>query len=362
MALAACSPDQVSIDGSWVLVDGTAAGETVPILEDHPITLDIDGDHISGTAACNTYGGDVTIDNGSFETGAVFQTEMACMPEEVMQSESIYLTALPLVDTAAVENDRLILSGPDTELVFAAGEGEVPAAQAVEPAPSLFGPDTYGDWQLTGGWVDGEPIPILGSHPITLSIDENGIGGVAACNHYGGVPGGDGYAITEMACMPQEVMESETAYMNALALVEKSVVEDGLLVVGHGEPEVELQYERIEPVPAADLLGTVWVLDGLIQGEAVSSVSGEQATLELFSDGSFIGSTGCRDISGSYVVVGGAVQFTDFRAEGDCPADLAEQDSRVISALEGGFRVEIEGDRMTTWVAGDEGLIYRAGS
>jgi heat shock protein HslJ len=360
LTLVACSPVQVNVDGSWVLVGGSSEGQEVPILDDWPITLEIDGDHISGTAACNSYGGDVTIDNGTFETTGLFQTEMACMPEEVMDSERIYLTAMAVVDTAAREDERLVLSGPDTELVFEPGGSEVPSAQAVEPSASLFGPETYGDWQLTGGWIDGEPIPMLDTHPITLSVDEEGIGGVAACNHYGSIPGEDGYSITEMACMPEKVMESETAYITALGLVEKSVVEDGLLVVGHGEREVELMYERLDPAPTAELLGTVWVLDGLIHGDTVSSVMGEKATLELFSDGSVIGSTGCRDFSGSYVISGGAVQFTDFRAEGECSADLVDQDSHVISALEGGFRVEIDGDRMTTWVAGDEGLIFRA--
>ena len=51
-----------------------------------------------------------------------------------------------------------------------------------------------------------------------------------------------------------------------------------------------------------------------------------------------------------------------YRFKAGFAAELVEQDSRVISVLEGGFRIEIEGDRMTTWVAGDEGLIYRADS
>jgi len=116
------------------------------------------------------------------------------------------------------------------------------------------------------------------------------------------------------------------------------------------------------PITTADLQGTVWILDGLVQGEAVTSVSGDRATLEFFTDGSLIGSTGCRTITGSYVVSGAEVTFTDWAAYGECPASLATQDSRVISGLEGGFRVEIEGDTLTTWVTGTEGLIYKADS
>ena len=222
-----------------------------------------------------------------------------------------------------------------------------------------------GAWHLESGTFDDMPIPMVASHPIAITLEGDQITGTAACNGYGGIYQVSGglfsiteFAITEMACSPTEVMTSERVYINALFNVEKAETIDGKLVMSGSR--TEMAFTKLQPVPTAELTGTVWVLDGLIQGETVSSVSGERATLELFTDGSFIGSTGCRTIVGSYVTSGAEVQFTNFTANGECPAELAAQDSRVISALEGGFRVEIEEDRMTTWVAGDEGLIYRA--
>ena len=224
-----------------------------------------------------------------------------------------------------------------------------------------------GSWQLVSGEVDGTPVPIIDTHPITLTIEGDQIGGTAACNGYGGTVSFEGGLftiteafITEMACAPQEVMQSEALFTTALFRAESAEITHPKLTLSG--PGVTLEFEPLPPVPTADLLGTVWVLDGLIQDETVTSVSGERATLELFTDGSFIGSTGCRDISGTYVVTGAEVQFTNFGAHGECPQDLAEQDSRVISSLEGGFRVEIEENRMTTWTRGNEGLIYRADS
>ncbi len=255
--------------------------------------------------------------------------------------------------------------------VFVALIGVVVAACSVSgndgSGPSLFGSDVYGSWELTSGTVDSQPIPIVDSHPITLIIGDDAVGGTAGCNHYflaGSLPVRDAFSfgVTEMACSPAEVMESEAAYLAALANVEKSAVDDGLTLMGHQDGEVELHFRSLEPVPTADLLETVWVLDGLVRGDTVSSVSGERATLELFTDGSFIGSTGCRTVVGSYQTSGAEVVLTSWSANGDCSAELATQDSRVISALEGGFRVEIEGDRMTTLGAGDEGLIYHADS
>lgn len=227
--------------------------------------------------------------------------------------------------------------------------------------------EIQGSWQLETGTLDGDPIPTVPSHPITVTLDGDQISGTAACNGYGGTYQIDdgvfqitGIAVTEMACMPVEAMESERAFLEALLNVDGTAVADGKLVMTGSR--AEMVFGQLEPVPTAELTGTVWVLDGLIQGDTVSSVSGERATLEFFTDGSLIGSTGCRTLVGSYQTSGAEVSFTKFSANGDCPAELVEQDSRVISSLEGGFRVEIENDRMTIWVAGGEGLIYRADS
>ena len=358
LVVAACSPDTESIDGSWVLVSGKVQGEEIPVHDDHPITLDINTNHISGVAACNEYGGDALIEDGSFETSGVFQTEKACFPEETMDTERTYLDGLRLVESYALEGDQLTLTGPDVDLVFEPTGDATAAPSGNQTDTELWAEHMFGAWQLASGMANGEPIPIVDTHPITLTIDEKGVGGTAACNHYGLDPSG-GFSVTEMACFPPETMESEAAFLDALSKVDEGVAEDGLLLVGDG---VELRFIALDPVPTADLLGTVWVLESLVQQETVSSVGGERATLELFSDGSFIGSTGCRTLSGTYVVTGAEVQFTNFGAEGECPANLQSQDSLVITVLEGGFRVEIDGDQLTLWTRGDEALIFRANS
>lgn len=231
-----------------------------------------------------------------------------------------------------------------------------------------FGDSLQGAWQLSAGTHQGEPVPILETHPITMNLDGDQIGGTAACNGYGGtfsLSGSDfslteGLSWTEMGCMPSEVMTSEQAFLGALAAVDRIAYAGELLTMSG--PGTELTFESLPAVPTADLTGTTWLLDGIIEGDAVTSIQGERATLELFTDGSFIGSTGCRTIAGSYVISGAEVLFTSFSADGDCSPELVEQDNRVISALEGGFRVEIDGDRLSTWTARDEGLIYRADS
>lgn len=222
-----------------------------------------------------------------------------------------------------------------------------------------------GAWQLESGTLDGKPIPMVGTHPITLAIEGDTVSGTAACNGYGGKVRlkGDRFevrevGVTEMACFPPETMDSEQAFLDALHDVDRFEIVNEQLVL-RGERS-ELVFNPLPPVPEAELTNTVWVLEGLIQGDAVSSVSGERATLELFTDGSFIGSTGCRTLAGSYQIAGAEVPFTRLSASGECPPELAAQDNQVVSVLGDGFRVEIDGDRLIVSSAGGEGLMYRA--
>ena len=229
---------------------------------------------------------------------------------------------------------------------------------------SDFSDSLDGAWQLTEGNVDGVDIPVIDTHPITITFDGDQAGGRASCNSYGGTFELSGSTITfgplastEMACMPEEAMTAETMYLQALTTVDTIIVDEGLTLAG---PGVSLQYEALPPVPEAELTNTVWVLDGLVSGEAVSSVSGERATLEFFTDGSVLGSTGCRLIEGQYVVSGAEVTVTSMSARGECDPDLTGQDNHVLTVLGDGFRVEIDGNRLTLTATGDEGLTYMA--
>lgn len=64
-------------------------------------------------------------------------------------------------------------------------------------------------------------------------------------------------------------------------------------------------------------------------------------------------------MSGNYVVNGAEVQMTELAADGnECEPEMVDQDSHFISVIEGGFRVEIEGDRLTIVAQGNEGLSF----
>ncbi|MGH8948971.1 MAG: META domain-containing protein, partial [Acidimicrobiia bacterium] len=222
-------------------------------------------------------------------------------------------------------------------------------------------------WELVSGSVDGTEIPIVDGHPITLSFTDDTAGGTAACNGYGGsfaISGGDitfsQLGSTEMACMPDTVMTSEIAYLEALPRLEElSMTENELILRGEG---VELIYTALPLVPIAELTGTVWVLDTLVQGDSVTSVTGERATLELFTDGSMLGSTGCRTLNGDYSASGAELVMTEMSAHGECPAALEGQDNHVVAVLGDGFHVAIEGETLSLAASEERGLTYRSES
>jgi heat shock protein HslJ len=221
-----------------------------------------------------------------------------------------------------------------------------------------------GSWILTKGTTPTGEIPVLDDHPITLIIDAEKAGGHAACNIYGGTATTDGDAIhlsamsmTEMACIDDRAMNAEAAYMSALAAVTRWARDgDRLVLSGDG---VELTFAVQPPVPDADIVGTSWILDTLIQGDAASTILGD-ATLVLAADGTFIGSTGCRELTGSYEISGDTIDFSDVTPAGDCAGELRGQDAMVLDVLDGSVTVTVDGSTLTLIGDNRHGLGYHA--
>lgn len=234
------------------------------------------------------------------------------------------------------------------------------------PEPSAAAPDVVGAWVLVEGTHDGAAIEVPNGWRVTMNLSDDGEVGGQACNHYGGTYDLDGgrisfsaMSMTEMAC-EEPMMTIEAAYHAALAAVSTAERSgERLTLAGNG---VELVFELLPPVPDAALQGTDWRLESIIQVEAVSSVQGEP-TLALNADGTLAGSTGCRDFSGEYVVVGDEVEVTSLATTDQaCATELEVQDAFVLDVLEGGFTVAINGNGLTLGKADGTGLGYRAAS
>jgi heat shock protein HslJ len=238
-------------------------------------------------------------------------------------------------------------------------------------APGAEGaPDPTGDWVLVEGRSPDGELALVEGTPVTLSIDAERWGGVAACNSYGGsvrldgdrLTFDDGIAVTEMACLDEDVMALESGYLAALQAAERVELRDEQLVLsGVG---VELVYDEVAPEPDADLVGTVWRLASLVQGlgpdGGVSSVVGEP-TLELTEDGEVRGDTGCNTFSGSYELDGGTLAFGPLATTRmTCDGVEGAQEEHVLQVLEAApLEATIDGANLRLR-ADERALEYRA--
>lgn len=236
--------------------------------------------------------------------------------------------------------------------------------QTVAPGGSDL-PGAGSMWELLEGSGPEGQFALVAGSSVTLNISDGEVGGRSACNLYSGTIERTDDTVrisnlggTDMACEPP-VMTLESAYLSALQAVDR-IARDGesLLLTG---PDVRLRFTEVPPLPKAELVGTTWVLESLIEGDTVSSTTGDPATLRLDEDGTLTGSTGCRQLSGRYEIRGGEVDATELAADGDCPDDVWAQDDHVVDVLGDGFRVNIAGDQLTLTSRGGRGLAYRAG-
>jgi len=240
-----------------------------------------------------------------------------------------------------------------------------PGASPLAPAGPI---DATGTWRLETGTADGNQIPTLDDWPVTLTVSGSELSGTAACNGYGaelivenGVVRVGSLSSTAMACEPPQVMESEAAYTSALERVDAAAMDGDALVLSG--PGVALRFVPVEPAAIDDIVDQTWNLDALTETNSATMVQGDPATLEIRSDGSFSGSTGCRTFTGRWVEAGAEIQAAEMAMDQtECPAELAAQDSHVVSVLGDGFSIDlsVNGNALTLTAAGGIGLQYAA--
>ncbi len=248
------------------------------------------------------------------------------------------------------------VAGPPDTTVAPSTDSSAPTGDPVSLVDS--------SWTLLSGSGPNGEVPIVDGWPITLHFSPDTLGGTSACNGYGAnysIDDGDftigGLGSEDMGC-DGPVMESESSYSAAFSDVDHvEVIGDELTLTG---PSTELTFARNVPVPVAALVDQLWLLETLIEGEKGSPAMGDPAVLLLSQDGTVSGGTGCRSLSGEYVISGHQVQFTTFRADGDCPSLLREQDSLVVNVLGDGFTADIQGGPLVVTSRGNEVLVYRA--
>lgn len=160
--------------GEWRLVEGTVDGAPIPVDADYPVTFVLDGTQVSGTSACNSYGGEIVVEGGEVRFGDMMMTMMAC-EEPAMSIETAYHAALGRIRQATMDGDALVLVGDAVSLRF----------QPIPPVPTADLVDT--DWTLETIVTGDAASSVAPGDPATLILHGDGrLEGFTGCRGFGG--------------------------------------------------------------------------------------------------------------------------------------------------------------------------------
>ena len=204
---------------TWELASGSADGTALGLIAGHPITLKVDNGQVGGTSACNSYGGDLTVDGGVVTIGPAIMTEMYCVDEGVMDLESAYHAILARINRVALEGNDLVLGGTGVELRF--------TAQPEEPNAALIGTT----WTLDT-IIEGENASTPAADATLVFAADGGVSGSTGCNgmfgSYSEIDGFGEMGSTKMACedpiMAQEALVLEILGPDATLTIEGSLL------------------------------------------------------------------------------------------------------------------------------------------
>ncbi|CUR61893.1 conserved exported hypothetical protein [metagenome] len=207
--------------------------------------------------------------------------------------------------------------------------------------------DLRGTWVLISGrTADGRLVVTPDTH-VTLTFDDDGLGGTAPCNDYGAdfdLDGssfdvlGPGIEQTLMGCgEEQEALES--SYLSALADVD-TVTRDGDTLTMTGE-DIELELSLDAPWRRADIVQHRWRLVTWTDEAGVDHRPAWEPGLQPFlrlgdSDGvggRISASSGCRVLEGRWRLWRGDPRVTRSEWRGDCPDRLMDQEVAVGNVL-----------------------------
>jgi heat shock protein HslJ len=231
-------------------------------------------------------------------------------------------------------------------------------------------PGPVGEWPADRTFLStsvsqgGKDRPLVAGTRITLQFQRaGGLSAQAGCNHLGGSGRLDGdvlvlgdLAMTEMACDADRMAQDSWLAEFLTAGPTWSLTGDDL-VLRRGD--VQIRFTDREAVdPDRPLVGTRWVVDTIITGDAASSVpSGVEAYLYFDSATHYRGSTGCAGVGGTVQLRGEKILFPAVSpAPRSCTDEKAALDHAVTATLFGAVTYRMEGPHLTLTGPSGNGL------
>lgn len=186
----------------------------------------------------------------------------------------------------------------------------------------------------------------------------------AGCNAFGGpyrINGNDlvvGQIVTtDMGCAADRMAQDQ--WIAALLGGAAFSLDGNTLTLTRGGIRVTL-LDRVVADPDQPLIGTHWVVDGLMSGGTASSVpTGTNATL-VFSNSNVVVATGCNGGTATATVTGASITFGDLvLTRQACLGDAVALQDAMVAVLRGTVSYSIQAGSLTIQ-AGAIGLLLHA--
>jgi len=199
---------------------------------------------------------------------------------------------------------------------------------------------------------------------ISLAFKDGNLGASGSCNHMGGTYTIDGdrltttqLSMTEMAC-DEPRMAQDTWLARLLENVRINLTVD-TLVLDDGTVRLTLLDRKVAN-PDRPIEGTRWVVDGIVSGQAVSSVpAGVTASIRI-AGGRVDVESGCNTGGGTVNVTADTLTFGPIATtQMACGPEAMAMEAAITRILADPVRYTVEADVLTL-AAGDSGLTLRA--
>ena len=249
-----------------------------------------------------------------------------------------------------------------TLLVFLALVTVMAAACSVglgaSPAPSVDG-KTFVSTDVQGAAL------VPGSR-IQLTFNDEDVNAHGGCNSISGpyTIAGDRFKVTRMASTAMgceaPLMQQDEWLVDLLEDARIALAGD-TLTLDNGQIRLTL-LDREVASPDKPLVGTKWVLDSIVDGDAVSSVpAGVTASMRIV-DGQLELDAGCNIGGGPVAVTADTLEFGPLMlTKRACQAGPSSVEQAVTTVLTGTVAYTIDADLLTI-DAGGPGLVFRAAS
>lgn len=205
-------PQSSLIGASWQVESIGQPGDSVEPAEGVHATLNFGVARYTGSGGCNWFVGVYEMEADTLRLATPAQTRIECeTPENIMQAEATYLSALAIVDHVRQDGEKL--------LAYTREDQQLMTFVPAEPVP--FEGTT---WRLMFQTTDSGAAPLVPGTEITALFEGETLSGTSGCNTYEASYQLDGesltisdMAVTEKTCEdPVDVMEQESAYLSAL--------------------------------------------------------------------------------------------------------------------------------------------------